>query len=411
LKAVEANHAKVLRCIQEYSPVYQASIAKVLGLSLMTVNKIVNKLLQGKVIVKSGKTEGKSGRKSELFKFNPDLYNSIGISIGEGEIIISAVDSDCNAIAKREYRLNRYSEKISTSDDIIAIIIKYFRMFVEEFSIEQEKLAVIGIAPEGIIDTERGRCILGTHLGGIIDLNLREQFQGIFHVPIFVDDPARSITYYGNKLGYGSNAANFIYIYLGRGVGSGIVINGQIYRGFRGIAGEIGHIIVDKAGQRCKCGNYGCLETIASEESIIRQMKEGVQEGVITKIVDMCGGNLSLIDLQMLKEAADINDKFSHNILEHVGNHLGKAVALLVNIFNPELILIGGSASILGSYLLESVNRVIKHEALNVINEKTLIKISQYDRFKDSISIALEAFDMLFESTVFLEKLLHRLTI
>ncbi len=414
MNALESKYLLVLKFIQEEGPVEQSKIARELCLSLMTINKVVNSLLEHGVVVKSGKTSGKSGRRSGLFKFNPDLYISLGIDINEDRIILSAVKSDSSVISEKEYNFDITNKKLTSADDLISIIEKYYDLFIKEFSLNIEKIAVIGIAPEGIIDTTNGRCLLGTHLGGIIDLNLRDTLHDIFHLPIFIDDPARAVAYYEKKHGDGHNIENFIYIYLGKGVGSGIVIDGKMYRGFMGIAGEIGHIIVNENGSRCKCGNYGCLETVASVESIIRQVKDGIKEGVFTKILDFCNGNVNMIDLSVLKEAADNNDKFSHNILEHVGKNLGKAIALLVNIFNPELILIGGEGVTISPYLLDSVNRVIKNDALNVTNEKTLIKIPNYDRFKDSMSVAIEAFDTLFngpkdKAHSFIESLLKKI--
>jgi len=416
MNAVQSKYFQTLQYIQEEGPIDQSQIAHALHVSLMTVNKIVNKLSMNNIVVKSGTLSGKSGRKSDLFTLNPNLFISTGMHINEDRIIVSAVKPDGSVISKKEYLLDIESEKLSSADAFITIIRKYLEIFIKEFSLDMKKIAVIGIAPGGIIDTANGRCILGTHSGGLRDVNLGERLHDIFHLPIFVDDPARAVTYYEKKYGDGAGVGNFIYVYLGKGVGGGIVVDGKIYRGFRGIAGEIGHIIVDKSGSRCKCGNYGCLETIASEESIIRQIKEGIEEGVFTRIADFCGGDINCIDLLVLKEAADNNDKFSHNILEHVGNYLGKALALLVNIFNPELILIGGSVAILGKFLLDSVNRVIKNEALNVMNERTLIQVSNYNSFKDSIGTAVEAFDMLFDPTTedgrqFIDNLLGRVHI
>jgi len=417
MNALEAKFLTVLRFIQEQGSVEQTRIARALGFSLMTINKIVNTLVRSGIIVKYGKTSGGSGRRSDLFRFNPELFISIGADINEDRIIISAVRSDGSIIANKEYTLDKARHKSLTSGDITRLIERNYHQFTEDFMLDRGKIAVIGIAPEGIIDSENGRCLLGTHLGGIIDLNLKYELQEILHLPTFIDDPARSVAYYESKYGDGINTKNFIYMYLGKGVGSGIIIDGKIYRGFRGIAGEIGHIIIDKNGSRCKCGNYGCLETIASEESIIRQVKEGIGEGVFTKIIDYCHGEIEKISLKVLKKAADDNDKFSHNILEHVGNQLGKAVSLLINIFNPELVLIGGMVAILGDYLLDSVKRVIKNETLNIMNEKTEIRISNYNENKDSTGIAIEAFDALFrdankESRNFIDtlfkKILHR---
>jgi len=399
LNSVENNYLSVLRYIQEMGQADQAQIAKALGLSLMTVNKIINRLLKRHLVVKAGKSDKKSGRRSNLFRFNPHLYYSIGIDISEDRLVMSAVDPWGNEKGIKEYNFKKYNEQKSLDYQVMHNLSTSFYRFIDEFGIDHKKIAVVGVAPAGIIDTKNGILILGTHLAGVDNLNLRSKLQEIIGISVFVDDPARAIAYYEKKYGQASEVNNFIYVYLGRGVGSGIVINNEIYRGFGGTSGEIGHIIVDSSGFRCKCGNFGCLETVASTGSIIRRIKEGIREGVFTKIMDVCQGNLEAVDLGVLKSAAENNDKFSHNILEHIGNQVGKAICMLLNILSPQLVLIGGEVSVLGPYLLEPIKRVIRNETMNVINEKIDIAVSNYDKGRDSVSIAIEAFDMLFSGT------------
>ena len=406
MSVVLDKYKRVLQQIQENSPVDKSCIASALGISLMTVNKIVNRLLEKSIIVQCGKQEGGSGRRSDLFKFNPDLFLSIGLDIDEDRIILGAVDSDGVPISQQEYTYERDQDRPGSAENIIMSIEKYSSAFMKQNNLLPEAVASIGVAPHGIIDTENGRCLLGTHLGGIIDLNLREELESVFGVPVYVNDPARALAYYERKYGHGREVDNFIYIFMDKGVGSGIVIDGKIHLGASGMAGEIGHLIVAENGERCKCGNYGCLETVASVGSIIRQVKKGIQDGVMTKILDFCDGCVDNLDLLVLKKAADNNDKFSLNILDSIGSNLGKAVSVLINLFNPELILLGGQGAVLGQHLLQPVLRVMQHYSLNLIHEGVLIKIVEHDRFQDSVSIAVEAFDKLFNGTD--QMLLHR---
>jgi predicted NBD/HSP70 family sugar kinase len=406
MSVVLAKYKKVLQHIQENSPIDKSGIASALGISLMTVNKIVNRLLEKSIIVQCGKQEGGNGRRSDLFKFNPDLFLSIGLDIDEDRILLGAVDSDGVSISQHEYRYEGDQDRPASAENIIKSIEKYSSAFMKQNNLLPDAVAAIGVAPHGIIDTENGRCLLGTHLGGIIDLNLREELESLLGVPVYVNDPARALAYYERKYGHGRGVDNFIYIFMDKGVGSGIVMDGKIHLGASGMAGEIGHLIVAENGERCKCGNYGCLETVASVGSIIRQVRKGIQDGVMTKILDFCGGSVDNLDLHVLKSAADNNDKFALNILDSIGTNLGKAVSVLINLFNPELILLGGHVAVLGQHLLQPVLRIMQHYSLNLIHESALIKIVEHDRFRDSVSIAVEAFDKLFNSTD--QEMLHR---
>jgi len=376
------------------------TISKNLNIGHMTVNNIINHLIKLDILTCVGKSQSRGGRKPNIYQFNPDLFISLGMAINEERVLISEIHSDGTIVSSDEYRLNDSDEKISSNKTLINVIVKYYKKFISDFRIKVSKIAIFGIALEGIVDTDNGKFILGTHLGSVVDLHLRDQLEEIFEKHVYIDDPCRSTAFFNNKFDPELSGKNFISIYIGKGVGSGIIINGHVYRGFSGIAGEVGHIIVKDDGVRCKCGNYGCLETIASEESIIGQVKEGIKDGVYTKILNYCNGDINKVNLDSLRKAADQGDKFALNIIDQVGHFLGKALSILVNILNPEYIVICGEGVKLGSYLFNSVTRIINTNALNVTKKKTIIKISNYNKYMDSISIAVEAFDSLFIDSV-----------
>jgi N-acetylglucosamine repressor len=400
MNTVKGNYWRVLGHLQREGPVDKSTIAADLDLSLMTVNKIVNRLSELGLLVRCGKHSAASGRRSELFAVNPDRFTTMGIDIDESRIIICAVSAAGKPAARKEYRYETMRERPVSEGAIIQGIAKYRALFIEDFDLDPERIAVVGIAPHGIVDTENGRCVLGTHLGGLIDIDLRGELEPLFHVPVFVDDPARSLAYYEKKHGRGKGVDDFIYLFIDRGVGSGIVIDGKIHLGAQGMAGEIGHLIVKENGERCKCGNYGCLETVASTGNIIRQVQRGIEDGVMTKILDYSGGKAGEIDLHVLKKAADYNDKFALNVLDAIGSNLGKAVSVLVNLFDPELILLGGEGSALGEHLLQPALRVMQNNSLNLIGEGAALMIADYDAYRISLSIAVEAFDNLFTEAV-----------
>jgi predicted NBD/HSP70 family sugar kinase len=396
MNRTQGNYRSVLQYLQQNGPVDKTTIASALDLSLMTVNKIVNRLAEHGVVVSRGKQSGANGRRSVFYSINPDRFLTMGIDIDERRMIISTVNAAGEPSAKKEYPLETARQRPVSEREIVGSIEEHCGIFLEEFDLDLQSIAVTGIAPHGIIDTEHGKCILGTHLGGLINLDMQRAFEPLFGMPVFVDDPARSLAYYERKYGSGRGVDDFIYLFIDRGVGSGIVIDGKIHLGAQGMAGEIGHLIVKENGERCKCGNYGCLETVASVGNIIRQVKNGIEDGVMTKILDYCGGQVEQIDLHVLKKAADDNDKFALNVLDAIGSNLGKAVSVLVNLFNPELILLGGEAAIIGEHLLHPASRVVQNSSLNLMGEGAALKIAEYDPHRVSLSIAVEALDDLF---------------
>ena len=218
-----------------------------------------------------------------------------------------------------------------------------------------------------------------------------------FGVDVSIDDSSRAMALAEHWCGVAQGVDNFIFINVGVGVGSGIFTHGKIYRGIGGIAGEFGHMTIKEKGPRCNCGNYGCLETLASGPAIVRRARQALEEGVVSEIERLCRGDFNCITPQMVVEAARGGDKLAFNLMEKTGEYLGIGIANLINIFNPELIVIGAGVSRAGDLLLNSLRRTVKARTLQQSFRMVQIKTSTLNEFGGAIGGAILILKSIFE--------------
>ena len=190
---------------------------------------------------------------------------------------------------------------------------------------------------------------------------------------------------------------NFIFVNVGVGIGCAIFIHGKLYRGVGGIAGEFGHITIDETGPRCNCGNYGCLETLASGPAISSRARQAIEEGVVSLIEKLAEGNLKDITTETVVEATKRGDKLAFNIMEKTGEYLGIGIADMINIFNPELIVIGAGVSQAGDILLKPLKRTVKARALQLSSSMVDIKVSQLGDSAGALGAAIMVLKDIFE--------------
>ena len=229
--------------------------------------------------------------------------------------------------------------------------------------IEAEQLSGIGIGAAGIIDSENGKVVFSPNLRGWREVPLRDIVQQHFGIPTYLGNDATLAALGEWSFGLGKKVSNLIYITVSTGIGGGIIADGRLYIGASGVAGEIGHMTIDINGQRCKCGNIGCWETLASGTALAEEAIRRIAQGEQTSIIGLVGGDISQIDAKIIFKAAERGDKLAQELIARLGFYLGVGLVNLINIFNPELILIGGGVAKMGDLLLRPAMKVVKERA------------------------------------------------
>jgi len=236
------------------------------------------------------------------------------------------------------------------------------------------RLLGIGIAAAGIIDSANGKVIFSPNLPGWHGILLRDAIEQRFGIPTYLGNDANLAALGEWHFGVGKKVANLIYVTVSTGIGGGIIADGKLYTGACGAAGEIGHMTIDVNGPRCRCGNVGCWETLASGTALAREAVKRITEGARTSIIELVGGDVSKIDAKIVGLAARQGDELAQELVSHLGYYFGVGLANLVNIFNPELILIGGGVAKIGDLLLQPAIKVVKERAFSTSANAVEIK-------------------------------------
>jgi len=237
---------------------------------------------------------------------------------------------------------------------------------VSQAGIDFSQLKGIGLAAAGAIDSHNGVVTLSPNLPGWRNIPLRQIMKDSLGVTTYLTNDANAAALGEYLFGAGQNVANLVYVTVSTGIGGGIIINGEVYEGVSGAAGEVGHMTIDINGPACNCGSNGCLETLASGAALAREAGRHIEAGEGVAILEASGGDLAQVSAKTVFLAAQQGDRLAGELIRQTGCYLGVGLANLVNIFNPELIIIGGGLSNMGERLLEPARGVMRERAYQI---------------------------------------------
>jgi glucokinase len=232
--------------------------------------------------------------------------------------------------------------------------------------LKNSELAGVGVAAAGIIDAEKGVITTSPNLSGWHDVPLVDVIAEKMGLATYLVNDASAAALGEHRFGAGKGLDNLIYLTVSTGIGGGIIIDGRLYTGTDGCAGEIGHMTIEPHGPQCNCGNFGCLEALASGSAMTREAVRRMEQGEPSYIAELAEGRLWDVTAEMIAVAARQGDKMACQVVAEAANYLGIGLANLVNIFNPDVIVIGGGVSKMGSMLLEPARKVVKERAFKL---------------------------------------------
>jgi len=353
----ELNRALVINTILNYGPISRTRISEITDLGLSTISNIVADLIKKELIYETGEEESSGGRRAILLEFNCNDRFVLGIKIGLDGIIVGLVNMKSKI-------LDQYFIACplkSNEEMVLGILIKAIRGLINKNHINTEKIIGCGVGVSGLVNQEEGVLVFSKILGWK-KIRFKEFLEKEFNFPIFVDKDVNVLTLAEKRFGSGKKIRNFICITIGKGVGAGIVIKGEIYHGSYGGAGDFGHIIIDKDGPLCYCGKRGCLETFTSDQFIINKAKEALSNQQDTMIKDFIKKkeDLDSISADTVLKAAQKGDIVSKNIFQEVGKNLAMGIVGLISLFDPELIVVGGEGVKAGELIFPTMRKAIK---------------------------------------------------
>lgn len=327
------NKSNVLRTIREHKEISRADISKITGLTPATVSKIAKSLIDTNLIIEKGSGMSSGGRKPILLEINPQGVYVIGLDMGTTKLRFGIIDLYGNIVKKETKRFTKFM----TKENMVDLMKESIYSLLSHEKISLNNIVGIGIGVHGLVDPIKGISIFAPAFGWT-NLSIKEIFEDEFNLDVYIDNDVRVMALGEKWFGHGKNINDFICINIGTGIGSGIYIDGSLYRGFSNGAGEIGHISLEDS-LICNCGNKGCLDKLASAQGIVRRFNELKEKNMKTERIE-CEFNSKKVF-----EYAVNKDYEATKVIQDTGVYIGKAISSAVNLLNPEMVVIGGGVA------------------------------------------------------------------
>lgn len=355
----EFNESLVLNLIRQAGRISRADIAKRLHLSRSTVSSIINDLIANNLVREVGAGDSQGGRRPIMLEFNGQAGYVVGVDVGATHILVLLTDLQAQPVVRLQEPFDVEEGPEVGLERIIGLI----EQAVEEAEVGMDCVVGVGIGIPGPLNYATGKTIFPPIMPGWHDIPLRDRLHKRLGKPIHLDNDANLGAIAEYWWGAGRGARNVAFVKVGTGIGCGLILEGQIYRGEIGSAGEIGHAVIDEDGPPCRCGSNGCLEAMASASAIVQAFRQGSHSADE-------GSNLTILDLI---EAARNSDSTAQRLFAQAGRRIGTALTSLVNLLNPGIIVIGGGVARAGAFFLDPLRETVHRCALPVAVSSTQI--------------------------------------
>lgn len=373
------NHAsrhlsQIMFEIWKSGPVSRATLSQQLGLSLPTIANAVAELKKEGVVTAQMTGLSTGGRRAQLIDIQPSLGRVIGVSFTSRGISAASATPRGQLSQVAHYPFN---VSIGKRDEALALIMQAIQ---HQLDSDSAKPLQIGLVVSGFTDRATGTSLAFPRFEDWTDVPLVRLVEDRFGIPAVLDSHIAATTLAELLFGQYRGFRNALYIQLGPGLGMGIVINGELYRGSAPNVGEFGHVSIrEEGGPLCYCGNYGCLESLAGDHALIQQAQAGLAEGVQTRLVEAAGGGQTL-SVRDIFRAAEQGDRFSLNIVERAARLLGTAIANVTNLLAPDIIILGGTMTGSNDLLLDLISNTLHTKALNPLEKHLQICTGSFGR-------------------------------
>lgn len=365
-------------------------LAKELDMSVPTVTKFIGEMCEDGYINDYGKLETNGGRHPNLYGLNPDSGYFIGVDIKRYAINIGLIDFKGEIVELKMNVPYQFENTVDGLNELCRLIIQ----FIKKLTINKEKILNINVNVSGRVNPESGFSF--SHFN-FEERPLADVLTEKIGYKVSIDNDTRAMTYGEYMQGCVKGEKNILFVNISWGLGIGIVIDGKIYTGKSGFSGEFGHVSTFDNEVICHCGKKGCLETEASGSALSRILQERINNGESSILSERCKatGQLSLDEII---SAVNKEDLLCIEMVEEIGQKLGKQIAGLINLFNPELVIIGGVLSLTEDYLTQPIKTAVRKYSLNLVNKDSVITTSKLKDRAGIIGACMLARSRMFEN-------------
>ncbi|MFH4663616.1 ROK family protein [Vibrio cidicii] len=365
----QLNSAAVYRLIDQQGPISRIQVADVSQLAPASVTKITRQLLERGLIKEVAQQASTGGRRAISLTTEVKPFHSVAVRLGRDYVQFCLYDLGGTELAKDQHDL-RYKNQSDLIEGLIALL----KDFINSCQDRIDQLIAIGITLPGLVNPTTGVVEYMPNTD-IDNLALGEIVREKFGIECFVGNDVRGMALAEHYFGASQDCQDSILVSVHRGTGSGIIVNGQVFLGFNRNVGEIGHIQIDPLGEQCQCGNFGCLETVASNPAIVQRVKKLLAQGYESSLAEV-----EPITIQDVCAHALQGDELAKQSLVRVGNQLGKAIAITVNLFNPQKIVIAGDITAAQEILFPAIQRNVENQSLKTFHSGLPIVASLIDK-------------------------------
>ncbi|MCC3374813.1 ROK family transcriptional regulator [Cohnella sp. REN36] len=336
------NTAIVLEAILRDAPLSRANISELTGLNKATVSSLVQDLIDHQLVRETGTGASSGGRKPVMLEFVATAGYAVGIDLGVNYLRGVLTDLRGAVMAERTLPLNE-----AQPEEVFGVLRPFVQELIDETPASPFGIVGIGVGVPGLVDRQ-GTVLFAPNLDWR-DIPLRDALNRTFGIPVLIDNEANVGAIGEQKYGIGRGISNMVYVSVGIGIGTGLILHRELYKGESGFSGEMGHLSIEANGRPCRCGNRGCWELYASEQALLeRAAEDGIAGGLDELLAEAENGN------------AAVREMFAE-----IGRSLGVGIANIVNVFNPNAVLIGNRMSRARVWIEDALRETVEQRALN----------------------------------------------
>jgi len=361
----QLNSAVVYRIIDQNGPISRIQISEQSQLAPASVTKITRQLLERGLIKEVAQQASTGGRRPISIISEHHIFHSIGVRLGRRDCTLALYALNGKMLAEAHSPLPETGQQ-ETENHLIAAI----ENFIQQHQRPNRELITISVILPGLVNPQAGIVHYMPHIK-VHNWQLLRNLKEHFKITCFIGHDIRSFALAEHYFGATQNCADSIFVRIHHGAGAGVVMGGEILLNNRYNLGEIGHIQIDPLGERCHCGNFGCLETVGANSAIENRIRQQLDQNYPSQLK---ANNCSI---KVICQAANKNDPLAIEVIKHVGHHLGKAIAIIINLFNPQKVVIAGEITAAEKVLLPAVQNCIKTQALKDFRNDLPIVTSQ----------------------------------
>lgn len=358
------NRLLVRNTIRRHGPIARYEVAQMTGLTPPTVTVIVNDMLKAGIVKEVGRGESTGGRRPVMLELNPRAGFILAVKVQRDEVVCSLLDLGKNVLGTHVYRGDT-----SSPEALSRVIRDAMDSIAFSQGIAHREVLWCGVAFPGLVDPKSGAVARAPNLGwenvefGSL---LKSRLEGI---PVHVENISNAAALGEKMYGSGQGCANLIYINLSVGIGAGIIVDNEVFGGARGYAGEVGHVAVVSDGPRCSCGRNGCFEAVCGTRAVLARLRSVVPE----EAMNARGISRDKLTIEQVVNTGLLDVPEARKVIEETGRVIGLVVGNLLNLFNSEMVILGGELARTGDVLLEAVRSEAKMRTLGEVLEPVRI--------------------------------------